>query len=72
VEWAALKSKQLRWVAMTLFPKSSLSALDQYTMYPQWRCYTYYFFVNKSDGYVQLAIRISRVLRRIMDFHMGD
>ena len=57
---------------MTLFPKSSLSALEQYTMYPQWRCYTYYFFVNKSDGYVQSAMRISRVLRRMMDFHMGD
>ncbi|MGY3892210.1 hypothetical protein ACW5W6_21520, partial [Aeromonas mytilicola] len=42
------------------------------SVYPQWRCHTYYFFVNKSDGYVQSAMRISRVLRRMMDFHMGD
>ncbi|MCS3460190.1 hypothetical protein M2367_002348 [Aeromonas sp. BIGb0445] len=41
-------------------------------MYPQWRCYTYYFFVDKSYGYVQAAMRISRVLRRMMDFHVGD
>ncbi len=41
-------------------------------MYPQWRCYTYYFFVDQSYGYVQAAMRISRVLRRMMDFHMGD
>ena len=57
---------------MTLFPKSSLSALDQYTMYPQWRCYTYYFFVDQSYGYVQAAMRISSVLRRMMDLHVGD
>jgi len=42
------------------------------SVYPQWRCYTYYFFVNKSDGYVQSAMRISSVLRRIMVLHVGD
>lgn len=41
-------------------------------MYPQWRCYTYDFFVDKSYGYVQAAMRISSVLRRMMDFHVGD
>ncbi len=42
------------------------------SVYPQWRCYTYYFFVDKSCGYVQAAMRISRVLRRMIDFHVGD
>jgi len=42
------------------------------SVYPQWRCYTYYFFVDKSYGYVQAAMRISRVLRRMIDFHVGD
>ncbi len=41
-------------------------------MYPQWQCYTYDFFVNKSVGYEQSAMRISSVLRRMMDFHVGD
>lgn len=42
------------------------------SVYPQWHCYTYYFFVDKSCGYVQAAMRISRVLRRMIDFHVGD